>query len=241
MKSLQIKSLGWMALGILMGFGSQWQVLMQPNSAIAVEAVNKNLAWAIASTKPKTTTKSIATGTQIGPAIDCDGDGQQNDARIDHDGDGIPDECLIGNQAVNSKTPEIQSPSDRLTPARVRISAEWQAMQQQLETCKVSRKSEKLVVYSVWVCKNGQIAKAAEAQAEVGDGLGYWLRGDQIRAVQFFHTGEVWFFKNGQLEAILTDSTRSQVKMTFSQEELAHARKLLPDGHLNILQVFELR
>lgn len=226
-----------MALGILMGFGSQSQVLMHPNSAIAVEAVHKNLASAIASTKLKTPTTSIATGTQIGPAIDCDGDGRQNDARIDYDGDGIPDQCLIGNQAINSKLPESQS----IESATVRIPVEWQAMQKQLEACKVLRKTEKLVVYSVWVCKNGQVAKTAEAQAEVGDGLGYWLRGDQIRAVQFFHTGEVWFFQNGRLEAILSGDTPSQVKMTFSQEELAYSRKLVPDGHLEILQVFGMR
>ncbi len=45
MKSLQINSSAWMALGILMGFGSQSQVLMHPNSAIAVEAVHKKLAF----------------------------------------------------------------------------------------------------------------------------------------------------------------------------------------------------
>ncbi|MEO1209599.1 MAG: hypothetical protein AAFX78_08665 [Cyanobacteria bacterium J06638_20] len=32
---------------------------------------------------------------QIGPAIDCDLDGDADDARMDYDGDGIPEECVI--------------------------------------------------------------------------------------------------------------------------------------------------
>ena len=39
--------------------------------------------------------QSAKPGRQIGQAIDCDRDGQQDDIRRDDDGDGIPDRCLV--------------------------------------------------------------------------------------------------------------------------------------------------
>ena len=39
--------------------------------------------------------QSAKPGRQIGQAIDCDRDGQQDDIRIDDNGDGIPDRCLL--------------------------------------------------------------------------------------------------------------------------------------------------
>ena len=147
----------------------------------------------------------------------------------------IPDDCLIGSPANNSKSPAINLPDAAV------IRSQWQAMQKEIEACQVSRKTEKYTVYSLWVCKDGQVAKAAASLAEIGDGLGYWLRDGKIRAVQFFHTGEVWFVQNGQLEAILTESISAQVKTTFSQDELDHVKRLVPDGHLKILQVFGKR
>ena len=39
--------------------------------------------------------QSAKSGRQIGQAIDCDRDGQQDDIRRDDDGDGIPDRCLV--------------------------------------------------------------------------------------------------------------------------------------------------
>ncbi|MGB3765828.1 MAG: hypothetical protein WA947_04675 [Phormidesmis sp.] len=39
-------------------------------------------------------------GKLIGPAVDCDGDGDRNDVRIDFDGDSQPDECVEDREAV---------------------------------------------------------------------------------------------------------------------------------------------
>ncbi|MEO0520814.1 MAG: hypothetical protein AAF171_26345 [Cyanobacteria bacterium P01_A01_bin.116] len=39
-------------------------------------------------------------GEFIGPAIDCDGDGLSNEARIDFDGDGTGDECVVGPEDI---------------------------------------------------------------------------------------------------------------------------------------------
>lgn len=244
MKQLQPNSLRLMALGLLVAVCSPWQVLTQLSPAIAVEASNYNVFSSTGLEKPEIVSfspvKNIAS-TMIGPAIDCDGDGKQNDARIDDDGDGIPDRCLLGSQAGNSTAQEMQVERNRTESVSAEvIRSEWKAMQKQLEDCTVTRKTDKSMTYSLSRRKDGQIVQVAEALTEIGDGLGYWLRGDQIRAVQFFHSGEVWFFQNGRLQAILAEGMPSQVQTSFSQEELNHARLLVPNGHRKILQRFGL-
>ncbi len=230
MKQLQPNSPRLMALGLLVGVWGQSQVLTQLSPAIAVEASQTGLRKA----------EKIAS-TMIGPAIDCDGDGKQNDARIDDDSDGIPDRCLLGSHSVNSKPQEMQVKRNRTEPISAEvIRSEWKAMQKQLEDCMIARRTDKSMTYSLCTRTDGQIVQVTEALTEVGDGLGYWLRGDQIRAVQFFHSGEVWFFQNGRLQAILVDATPSQVKTSFGKEELNHAELLVPNGHRKILQRFGL-
>ncbi|NJM98866.1 MAG: hypothetical protein HC800_18450 [Phormidesmis sp. RL_2_1] len=49
------------------------------------------------STRHKTET---AVGEPVGPAIDCDGDGFNNDSRVDFDNDGVPDECITGREEI---------------------------------------------------------------------------------------------------------------------------------------------
>jgi hypothetical protein len=236
MKQLQPNFLRLMALGLLLSVCGQSQVLTQASPAIAVEAAHKNVASPIGLEKAE----KVAS-TMIGPAIDCDGDGKQNDARIDDDGDGIPDRCLMGSQAGNSKAQETQVERNRTEPISAEvIRSEWKAMQKQLEDCTIARRTDKSMTYSLCTRNDGQIVRVAESLTEAGDGLGYWLRGDQIRAVQFFHSGEVWFFQNGRLQAILADGTPSQVQTSFSQEELNHASLLVPNGHRKILQRFGL-
>lgn len=39
-------------------------------------------------------------GELIGPAVDCDGDGDRNDVRIDFDGDNRPDECVEDREPI---------------------------------------------------------------------------------------------------------------------------------------------
>ena len=39
-------------------------------------------------------------GKLIGPAVDCDGDGDRNDVRIDFDGDSQPDECIEDREPI---------------------------------------------------------------------------------------------------------------------------------------------
>jgi hypothetical protein len=243
MKQLQPNSLRLMALGLLVAVCGQSQVLTQLSPAIAVEASDQNVASSIGLEKLESVSPAAAkniASIMIGPAIDCDGDGKQNDARIDDDGDGIPDRCLLGSQTGNSEAQEMQV-ERRTEPVSAEvIRSEWKAMQKQLEDCTVARRTDKSMTYSLCRRNDGQIVQVAEALTEFGDGLGYWLRGEQIRAVQFFHSGEVWFFQNGRLQAILADGTPSQVKTSFSQDELNHARLLVPNGHRKILQRFGL-
>lgn len=42
----------------------------------------------------------VEQGELVGPAVDCDGDGFDNDSRIDFDGDGIADDCVSEPEAI---------------------------------------------------------------------------------------------------------------------------------------------
>lgn len=66
------------------------------------------IAQAPSRSAPETSAKRPAAGLKtgeergelIGPAVDCDGDGDRNDMRIDFDGDNRPDECVEDRELI---------------------------------------------------------------------------------------------------------------------------------------------
>lgn len=135
--------------------------------------------------------QSAKPSTQIWPAIDCDRDGQQDDIRMDDDGDGIPDRCLL----------------NQIKPALNRESYDRELKQLQNQPCEKATKIVKNVSYMMCSIDGGSkiIISASEALMEVGDGVGYWLKGDRVRAIVFFCSGQVVFFNRGVLEAQISD------------------------------------
>ncbi len=158
---------------------------------------------------------------QIGQAIDCDRDGQQDDIRMDDDGDGIPDRCLL----------------NQIRPVTNRANYTQELKQLQAQACQKATKTVKNVSYIMCSTNGGKtIVSASEALLEAGDGVGYWLKGDRVRAIVFFGSGEVVFFNRGVLEAQI--SNKGGVTTVFTADERRQFEGLERDGVRRILQIF---
>jgi hypothetical protein len=165
--------------------------------------------------------QSAKPSTQIGPAIDCDRDGQQDDLRMDDDGDGIPDRCLL----------------NQIKPALNRENYDRELKQLQAQPCQKATKTVKNISYIMCSTNGGKtIVSASEALLEVGDGVGFWLKGDRVRAIVFFGTGQVVFFNRGVLEAQMSD--KGGVTTVFTADERQQFERLERNGVKKILQVF---
>ncbi|MFM9264804.1 hypothetical protein [Tychonema sp. BBK16] len=160
---------------------------------------------------------------QIGQGIDCDQDGQNDDLRMDDDGDGIPDRCLL----------------NQVKPIMNRANYDRELKQLQAQPCQKATRIVKNVSYQMCSINGGSkiIISASEALMEVGDGVGYWLKGDRVRAIVFFGTGQVIFFNRGVLEAQILDDKR-EVTTVFTADERRHFERLERDGVKNILKIF---
>jgi hypothetical protein len=165
--------------------------------------------------------QSAKPSTQIGPAIDCDRDGQQDDIRMDDDGDGIPDRCLL----------------NQIKPAMNRENYDRELKELQAQPCQKATKTVKNISYMVCSTNGGKtIVSASEALVEVGDGVGFWLKGDRVRAIVFFGSGEIVFFNRGVLEAQMSD--KREVTTVFTADERQQFEGLERNGVKKILQVF---
>jgi hypothetical protein len=165
--------------------------------------------------------QSAKPGRQIGQAMDCDRDGQQDDIRMDDDGDGIPDRCLL----------------NQIKPILNRANYTQELKQLQAQPCEKIQKTIKNVSYMMCSAKGGKtIVSASEALMEVGDGVGFWLKGDRVRAIVFFGSGEVVFFNRGVLEAQMSD--KGQVTTVFTADQRQQFERLEKDGVQRILQKF---
>ena len=165
--------------------------------------------------------QSAKPGRQIGQAIDCDRDGQQDDIRRDDDGDGIPDRCLV----------------NQIKPVMNRANYDRELKQLQAQPCQKATKIVKNVSYIMYSTNGGKtIVSASEALMEVGDGVGFQLKGDRVRAIGFFGSGEVVFFNRGVLEAQMSD--KRGVSTVFTADERGQFERLEKDGVQKILQVF---
>ena len=90
-------------------------------------------------------------GKLIGPAVDCDGDGDRNDVRIDFDGDNRPDECIEDREPI-PEPPFQQSYTPSETAFYSQLPAVgWNAKYQcgnGLYEISLARPQENEVVYS---------------------------------------------------------------------------------------------
>jgi hypothetical protein len=165
--------------------------------------------------------QSAKPSTQIGPAIDCDRDGQQDDIRMDDDGDGIPDRCLL----------------NQIKPAMNRENYDLELKELQAQPCQKATKTVNNVSYMMCSTNGGKtVVSASEALVEVGDGVGFWLKDDRVRAIVFFGSGEVVFFNRGVLEAQMLN--QGEVTTVFTADERQQFEGLERNRVRRILQVF---
>ncbi|MEG3843947.1 hypothetical protein [Microcoleus sp. herbarium14] len=165
--------------------------------------------------------QSAKPSRQIGPAIDCDRDGQQDDIRMDDDGDGIPDRCLL----------------NQIKPVMNRENYDRELKQLQAQPCQKATKTVKNVSYIMCSTNAGKtVVSASEALLEAGDGVGFWFKGDRVRAIVFFGSGEVVFFNRGVLEAQM--SNKGEVTTVFTADEQRQFEGLEKGGVRRILQIF---
>lgn len=167
-------------------------------------------------------------GRIIGSAT-CDDDGLENDVRVDYNGDGMPDECVSANLKIDHPTINESS-----------FATVNSSLQSLAEGCEESKKTQGNIVKSI--CrKNGEIVKASESHAELGDGIGYWFSQNRVVAVQRFHTGETFiFYRNGELSSKFADNfkTGKTEKITnFNDKQIQEADTLI-SGYQSILQAF---
>ena len=157
---------------------------------------------------------------QIGQIGDCTQDGQDG-IRMDDNGDGIPDRCLV----------------TQVKPVMNRANYDRELKQLQAQPCQKATRIVKNVSYIICSTNGGKtIVSASEALMEVGDGVGYWLKGDRVRAIVFFGSGEVVFFNRGVLEAQI--SNKGGVTTVFTADERRQFEGLERDGVRRILQIF---
>ncbi|NJK77512.1 MAG: hypothetical protein HC942_30820 [Microcoleus sp. SU_5_6] len=159
---------------------------------------------------------------QIGQGIDCDRDGQNDDLRMDDNGDGIPDRCLL----------------NQIKPVMNRENYDRELKELQAQPCEKATKIVKNVSYMMCSLNGGSkiIISASEALMEVGDGVGYWLKGNRVRAIVFFGSGHVVFFNRGVLEAQMSD--KGGVTTVFTADERQQFEGLERNGVNKILQIF---
>ena len=118
-----------------------------------------------------------------------------------------------------------------------RANYDQELKQLQAQPCQKATKIVKNVSYIMYSTNGGKtIVSASEALMEVGDGVGFWLKGDRVRAIVFFGSGEVVFFNRGVLEAQM--SHKRGVSTVFTADERGQFERLEKDGVQKILQVF---
>lgn len=126
---------------------------------------------------------------------------------------------------------------NQIKPVMNRANYDRELKQLQAQPCQKATKIVKNVSYIMYSTNGGKtIVSASEALMEVGDGVGFWLKGDRVRAIVFFGSGEVVFFNRGVLEAQISD--KGGVSTVFTADERGQFERLEKDGVQKILQVF---
>ncbi|WP_146087212.1 hypothetical protein [Chroococcidiopsis sp. TS-821] len=201
------------------------------SQAVAVKnAANSSSRTSTNFTK-QTTSPNSAKAETIGHAIDCDNDGRDNDYRIDRDADGIPDDCLISDDDTSMTAIDTTNPQN-LFDIRMKLLNELTA------GCTENSKVEGDITYSICFA-DGQPVKAAEFLTEFGDGLNIWFERGKVKAILRTHSGEMFFFKNGDLELKFEDYG-TQVVARFSPEERNEYEEIAKTAHHRIFRIFNI-
>jgi hypothetical protein len=210
-----------------------------PATAASTPAASASGTGESASQKDIEPNRQQVKGQQIGPLIDCDRDGRDDDARMDNDNDGIPDECTLGTENAGTETsaesaaeiePAIFDPAD--------IAADYDQKMRTLtsQPCERLSKTEDGVVYSICTIDEGggdaRVLSASSASQEAGDGVEYWYaETGKVYAIRFFHLGQTFIFdlEDGRLKVQLISA--SELETEFSPEFRSHLEAMATEAN----------
>lgn len=113
-----------------------------------------------------------------------------------------------------------------------------QQLEQSTKGCKKNRRNVGNMTYQICTI-NGQPVQASESLTQEGDGLGYWFKNKQVRAIRFFHNGDLAIFNDGKLAALFYDGDK--MKTDFTASERKELEATARTGYRRIFQVFKIR
>lgn len=111
-------------------------------------------------------------------------------------------------------------------------------LEQITQGCQETKKTQGNITYQICTI-NGQPVQASEALTEAGDGLGFWFENNKVRAIRFFHNGDLVIFDdNGRLEVVFSDDGKMQTN--FTETERKELEATAKNGYRDIFQVFKI-
>lgn len=134
----------------------------------------------------------------------------------------------------------VCSLGDRIEPAteEAYYNNKVRLLGQIAEGCEETKKIQGNTTYQICTI-NGKTVQASESLTEEGDGLGFWFENNKVRAIRFFHNGDlVVFDDNGQLEAVFSDGGKMQTNVTA--EERKQLEETAKNGYRNIFELFKI-
>lgn len=134
----------------------------------------------------------------------------------------------------------VCSLGDRIEPAteEAYYNNKVRLLGQIAEGCEETKKIQGNTTYQICTI-NGEPVQASEALTEEGDGLGFWFENNKVRAIRFFHNGDLVIFDdNGRLEAVFSDDGKMQTN--FTETEKKELEETAKNGYRDIFAVFKI-
>lgn len=134
----------------------------------------------------------------------------------------------------------VCSLGDRIEPATEEAfyNTKVRLLEQITQGCEETKKTQGNMTYQICTI-NGQPVQASESLTEEGDGLGFWFENNKVRAIRFFHNGDLVIFDdNGRLEARFYDGNEMQTN--FTAEERKQLEETAKNGYRDILNLFKI-
>ncbi|MFB2924298.1 MULTISPECIES: hypothetical protein [Aerosakkonema] len=134
----------------------------------------------------------------------------------------------------------VCSLGDRIEPAtdEAFYNAQVQQLEEMTEGCQEKKKTQGNITYQICTI-NGKPVQASEALTEAGDGLGFWFQNNKVRAIRFFHNGDLAIFdENGRLQVRFYDGNEMQTD--FTETERKELEATAKNGYRDIFAVFKI-
>lgn len=134
----------------------------------------------------------------------------------------------------------VCSADNRIEPAtdEAFYNAQVQQLEEMTEGCQEKKKTQGNMTYQICTI-NGKPVQASEVLTEAGDGLGFWFQNNKVRAIRFFHNGDLAIFdENGRLQAVFSDGNKMQTDFTATERK--GLEETAKNGYRDIFKVFKI-